>query len=80
LPSTAITDIVRFVWHKAHMKISDDYKAKYRLWAANPRVVAAPAPPPLPRFGSRKFATHAEMNEWKRRLFLDAAQNLSLHG
>jgi len=58
------------------MKITDDYKAKYRLWAANPRVVAAQTPPKLPKFSSRKFSAHAEMNEWKRTLLLELAQSV----
>jgi hypothetical protein len=58
------------------MKITDDYKAKYRLWAANPVVVAAPPPPRLPKFASRKFSSHAEMNEWKRDLLRELAQSV----
>jgi hypothetical protein len=57
------------------MKITDDYKAKYRFWAENPRVAPAPAPPKLPRFKSRKFASHLEMNEWKRSVIRQLAQN-----
>ncbi len=57
------------------MKISDDYRAKYRLWAENPRVVAAPAPPRLPRFKSRRFTSHAEMNQWKQSLLRQLAQS-----
>jgi len=47
------------------MKITDDYKAKYRLWAANPTVVPAPPPTRLPDFKSRRFSSHAELNAWK---------------
>ncbi len=61
------------------MKITDDYKAKYRLWAANPRVIAAPAAPKLPKFASRKFSSHAEMNEWKRGLLLELARSAPSH-
>ena len=56
------------------MKISDDYHAKYRLWAGDPRVVSAPAPVRLPHFKSRRFSSHAEMNEWKRSLLREFAQ------
>ena len=56
------------------MKITDDYYAKQRLWAENPRVVPAPPAPPLPNFKSRRFSSHAEMNEWKRSLLLQLAQ------
>jgi hypothetical protein len=61
------------------MKITDDYKAKYRLWAATPRVIPAPAPPKLPKFASRKFSSHAEMNEWKRGLLRELAQSAPAH-
>ena len=47
------------------MKTTDDYNAKYRLWVANPTVVAAPAAAKLPGFKSRRFSTHAELNAWK---------------
>ena len=57
------------------MKISDDYKAKIRLWAANPTVIPLPPPPKLPGFRSRKFSSHTEMNEWKREWLKQLAQN-----
>jgi hypothetical protein len=47
------------------MKATDDYNAKFRLWAANPTVVRAASAPKLPGFKSRRFANHAEMNTWK---------------
>ena len=56
------------------MKISDDYNAKHRLWAAYPRVVPAPAATRLPDFKSRRFSSHTEMNEWKRSVLLQLAQ------
>jgi hypothetical protein len=56
------------------MKITDDYTAKQRLWAESPRVVPAPAAPRLPDFKSRRFSSHAEMNEWKRTVLLQLAQ------
>jgi hypothetical protein len=56
------------------MKITDDYTAKQRLWAESPRVVPAPVAPRLPDFKSRRFASHAEMNEWKRTVLLQLAQ------
>lgn len=62
------------------MKITDDHKAKYRLWAAAPQIVPAPAPPRLPKFSSRKFSTHAEMNEWKRSLLREIARTAPAHG
>jgi hypothetical protein len=56
------------------MKITDDYNAKIRLWAENPRVVPLPPGPRLPKFKSRRFSSHAEMNEWKRALLQQLAQ------
>jgi hypothetical protein len=56
------------------MKISDDYNAKYRLWAANPTVVAAPAATRLPDFKSRRFSSHAELNAWKLSVLRQLAQ------
>jgi len=48
------------------MKISDDYTAKLRLWASNPRVVRLPKATNLPAFKAQKFSSHAEMNAWKK--------------
>lgn len=62
------------------MKVTDDYKAKTRLWAEHPRVVAPPPGPPLPRFTARKFRTHAEMNQWKDALLREIAGETGRHG
>jgi len=56
------------------MKISDDYNAKYRLWAANPTVVPAPAAARLPDFKSKRFSSHAELNAWKLSVLRQLAQ------
>lgn len=56
------------------MKITDDYTAKRRLWAANPTVVPAPAAVRLPNFKSRRFASHAELNAWKVSVLRQLAQ------
>ena len=53
--------------------------AKHRLWAANPRVVAAPAAPRLPDFKSRRFSSHAEMNAWKKSVRVQLAQLARAH-
>jgi len=56
------------------MKISDDYKAKIRLWAQNPKVVSLPKGPTIPRFKAQRFSSHEEMNRWKRELILSIAR------
>ena len=56
------------------MKISDDYNAKYRLWVANPTVMAAPAATKLPDFKSKRFSSHAELNAWKLSVLRQLAQ------
>jgi hypothetical protein len=56
------------------MKISDDYDAKYKLWAANPRVIPDSPPKNIPKFGPQKFRSHAEMNAWKESLLLEMAK------
>jgi hypothetical protein len=47
------------------MKYTDDYSAKLRLWAQNPRVLPLPKIAGLPKFSAQKFKSHAEMNVWK---------------
>ncbi len=47
------------------MKISDDYRAKIKLWAANPQVIPLPPGPRLPPFPPQKFRSYEEMNRWK---------------
>jgi len=62
------------------MKVTDDYKAKTRLWAEHPKVMAPPPGPPLPRFAAKKFRTHAEMNLWKTALLRQVAGEAARHG
>jgi hypothetical protein len=56
------------------MKITDDYNAKNRLWAAQPTVMPAPDAIRLPGFKSRRFASHAELNAWKTSVLRQLAQ------
>jgi hypothetical protein len=60
------------------MKVTDDYNAKYRLWAANPTVVPAVAAPKVPGFKSRRFASHAELNDWKASVLRQLAATASV--
>jgi hypothetical protein len=48
------------------MKRTDDYRAKYELWARAGKVCPLPKVSGLPRFGSRRFCSYAEMNQWKQ--------------
>jgi len=63
-----------------NMKVTDDYKAKTRLWAEHPKVVAPTPGPPLPRFKAMKFRTHMEMNHWKAALLREIADDRVRHG
>lgn len=56
------------------MKITDDYKAKIRLWARNPQVIPAPPPVKIPGFKSRRFSSYAEMNAWKEQVLRELAR------
>jgi hypothetical protein len=62
------------------MKVTDDYHAKVRLWAARQQVVPLPRGPRLPKFGAQRFKSHDEMNRWKAALLLRAAQELPTDG
>ncbi len=56
------------------MKITDDYRAKYRLWAGNPSIMPAPEPVRLSEFKSQRFSPHVAMNDWKRSLLRQWAE------
>ena len=56
------------------MKYVDDYSAKLEIWAREGKVCHMPAIANLPRFGHRKFRSHAEMNTWKRELLGQLAE------
>lgn len=62
------------------VKISDDYRAKVKLWAHRPVVVSLPPGPLLPRFTARKFRTHEEMNRWKQTFLREIALAVARHG
>ena len=65
MPFTGRADKLSAGEANGRMKISDDYKAKFRLWAANPQVTPAPPPARLLGFKSKRFSSHLEMNTWK---------------
>ncbi len=61
------------------MKITDDYKAKIKLWAENPQVVPDSPPKNIPKFHSKRFNTYAEFNAWKRSLLHKFAKAAPSH-
>lgn len=62
------------------MKITDDYRAKIRLWALNAKPLEPEPGPVLPRFRPQRFRTHAEMNAWKRELLRQVAAGETTDG
>ena len=56
------------------MKTTDSYKAKLDLWARKHQSSPLPTIANLPRFGSKKFSSHTEMNAWKQQLLETLAQ------
>ena len=63
------------------MEVTDDYRAKIRLWAANPRVEPLPSSlPRLPPSRPQRFASHEEMNRWKRALIAEMARRAAKYG
>jgi hypothetical protein len=56
------------------VKITDDYRAKIKLWAMNPTVAPSPRAPVLPKFPPQRFSSHEEMNKWKQELLKQLAR------
>ena len=50
------------------MKFTDNYNAKYEIWAREPKVSPLPAVLGIPRFKSKKFSSYKELNAWKKSL------------
>lgn len=50
------------------MKITDDYGAKYELWAREGKAVRLPRIANLPHFGHRRFDTYEQLAAWKQSL------------
>jgi len=55
------------------MKFSDNYSAKYEIWARQSKVSRLPAVSGIPRFESKKFSSYEELNAWKRSLLAQIA-------
>jgi hypothetical protein len=58
------------------VKITDDYKAKIKLWAANPPVMPDHRPKNGPKFKAQKFSSYDEFNAWKDALWKEWAQKI----
>ncbi|HEY8239892.1 MAG TPA: hypothetical protein VIH35_00515 [Kiritimatiellia bacterium] len=56
------------------MKFTDDYKAKYEIWARNPRVVRMPRIANLPKFPPQKFNNYEELHAFKKWLLDELAR------
>jgi hypothetical protein len=61
------------------VKITDDYKAKIKMWAANPQVFPPLPAPKLPPFRCQRFKSHEEMNTWKKSMLLQLAKSATGH-
>lgn len=56
------------------MKITDDYKAKLKLWAEERRVCPMPKAVGLPPFKGQKFSSPEEMNRWEKEYLAEIAK------
>ena len=56
------------------MKYTDDYQAKYRIWAEENKVHPLPKCTGWPIFRSKRFDSYEQMNAWKRELLLEVAR------
>ena len=55
------------------MKYTDDYSAKFAIWAREGRVYPLPKVSGVPHFGSKRFRSYAELNAWKADLLAQIA-------
>ena len=57
------------------MKYTDDYLAKYKIWAAERKVHPLPKFTGLPPFKSKKFNTQEEYDALRREYLIEIARN-----
>lgn len=57
------------------MKISDDYEAKFKIWAENPKVYPMPKIVFPFKIPSQKFSSYEDFNKWKNDLLADIAKH-----
>lgn len=55
--------------------MKDNYNAKYAIWAADPKVAHLPKMTLPFKFSAQKFSSYREMNEWKKKLIIEIAEN-----
>lgn len=55
------------------MKFTDDYNAKFKIWASNPQPQPEMPAPTLPKFAPQRFSSWEDFNKWKKELTLRAA-------
>jgi hypothetical protein len=56
------------------MKYSDDYEAKIKIWAQDPKPQPEIPVPPLPKFSPKRFNSYEEFNRWKDDLIKEIAR------
>jgi hypothetical protein len=58
------------------MKFSDDYDAKFKIWAQDPKPQLAVATAKLPKFSPQRFNSYEEFNRWKDDLIRQMAREI----
>lgn len=57
-----------------HMKFADDYEAKFKIWAKDPKPQPEIPAPRMPKFSPQRFSSWEDFNRWKEALLLQAAR------
>jgi hypothetical protein len=56
------------------MKVTDNYNAKYAIWAKEQPIMALPKMTLPFKFPPQKFQSYKEMNDWKKKLIIKIAK------
>lgn len=56
------------------MKISDDYNAKFEIWAKERKVFSMPKAELPFKFAPQRFSSYEELNQWKKELLVKIAE------
>lgn len=54
------------------MKHTDDYNAKFKIWARDPKPQPEIPVPLPPKFSPKRFNSYAEYNQWKDALIRES--------